>query len=276
MNLQNNEGVSVSKRLFGKMCFLVFVISVSLYLLFAFALSPLIAYVNSDKTLTFPFLPDILDLAFNALNLVAFFSCYAITFFCIYKFKLKKAFAVVAIFAGATVAKYALNLVSDFFIFGSVPTSSADISSAISSVAVNTLVELLQYATVTLIAYCILRTHRRLGEITKKNAEKLGKKYDERDSVFPFTSLISRKNPLQRSAFYASVTVMCILLVQRLFFFIWSLLNFGGITGPADLLWSIAGFIGDVIFASLGYLIMLFVMSKCDTYELTLRIKYDE
>ena len=57
MNLQNNEGVSVSKRLFGKMCFLVFVISVSLYLLFAFALSPLIAYVNSDKTLTFPFFP---------------------------------------------------------------------------------------------------------------------------------------------------------------------------------------------------------------------------
>ena len=53
-------------------------------------------------------------------------------------------------------------------------------------------------------------------------------------------------------------------------------MNLGGITGATDLLWSVAGFVGDILFGALGYLLMLFVMSKCDTYELTLRIKYDE
>ena len=273
---QKNEGVSVNRRLFSRLCVSVLAISASLYLLFAFALSPLIAYVNSDKTLTFPFLPDILDLAFNVLNLVAFFSCYAITIFCIYKFKMKKTFTVVTVFSAATAAKYLLNLVSEFFIFGTVPTSSEDLKAAITSVVVNILVELLQYALVTLIAYRILHKHARFAAIARKNAEKLGRKYDERDNVFPFPSLISQKNPLQRSAFYTAATVTCILLVQRLFFFIWSLLNLGGITGAADLLWSVAGFVGDVLFGALGYLLMLFVMSKCDTYELTLKIKYDE
>ena len=273
---QKNEGVSVNRRLFSRLCVSVLVISASLYLLFAFALSPLIAYVNSDKTLTFPFLPDILDLAFNVLNLVAFFSCYAITIFCIYKFKMKKTFTVVAVFSAATVAKYLLNLVSEFFIFGTVPTSSEDLKAAITSVVVNILVELVQYALVTLIAYRILHKHARFAAIARKNAEKLGRKYDERDNVFPFASLISQKNPLQRSAFYTAATVTCILLVQRLFFFIWSLLNLGGITGAADLLWSVAGFVGDVLFGALGYLLMLFVMSRCDTQELTLKVKYEE
>jgi len=185
-----------SKRLFRWLWISVLVISASLYLLFAFGLSPLIAYVNNDSTLTFPYLPDILDLAFNVLNLVAFFSCYAITDYCIYRFRMSRSTVIIAIFSLATVAKYLFNMISEFFIFSTVPSSKDDIKRSVASVIINTLVELAQYALVTLITYCIVNKHNKLASIAKKNAERIGIKYDARDNVFPFRTLVSKKNPL--------------------------------------------------------------------------------
>ena len=276
MNTNAKENGKVSRHLHKWLWVVLLVISLSLYMLFAFGLSPLIAYVNSDSTLTFPYLPDLLDLAFNALNLVAFFSCYAITDYCIYRFRMSKSAIVIALFSLATIAKYLFNLIAGFFVFSTVPSSKEDIKKSVASVVINTLVELAQYALVTLIAYCIINKHHKLAAIAQKNADRLGIKYDVRNNVFPFKNLVSVKNPLQRAAIYTSVTVTLIMLVQRFYFVIWSLVTIGGFSGLTDILWTLAGFVGDLLFGVLGYLIMFFVMSKCDTHELKLRVKYGE
>lgn len=260
-------------RLFSRLLTVLICTAMALYLLFAFVIAPLTARVNTDSTITFPYLPDMLDLALNLINLVAFFVCYALTDYSIYRFNISKASVFIAAFSVATVLKYAMNLISDFYIFNAVPTNRNELKSSVISVIVNALGELAQYAIATLISYLIINKHKKLAELAERNAAKIGLKYEIRETVFPFKKLISKNNPLQRSAFATAFVVTMVLVAQRLYFFIWSLFVLGGISTLADALWSVAGFLADIAFGVIGYFVMIFVFNKCDTQDLTIQLK---
>ena len=196
MNLKNSalkpNTPTTDTILFKYLLFIFSAISVGSAILFAFALSPLIAYASSEGTI--PYLSDIFYAVYWLFDLFVFFVCYALTDFCFYRFKTTKALIAVLIFALSTVAKYALNTVSSFYIFGAYPASNEAMKNEIFASIVNASAELVQYLIVSVIALIIIKSQKKLAEISEKNAAKLGVDFDKRTLFFPFKKLFSIKN----------------------------------------------------------------------------------
>lgn len=256
----------MEKILKRRLVLVTLTVSAVIYCIFAFALSPAIVIVNNDATIAIDYLPDILKVLQKVLDFSAFFICYGITVFGIYRFGLKGSLPIISVFAGMTVMKYALNIVSSRFIFD---TAQPDLASDISSSAVNVAAELVQYFIIIAICQLIIGKYRKLAAISAKNAEKLdGFTFDPRDKVFPFQKLLSRRNPVQRANLLAAVTVSVILISERL---IYDILLGGLPRDLTDAIWMIVYYGSDILFGVLGYFVMTTVEIKCDQTDVKLR-----
>lgn len=256
----------MEKRLKTRLVLTTLTVSAVIYCIFAFALSPAIVIVNNDATIAVDYLPNILEVLRKVLDFSAFFICYGITVFGLYRFGLKGSLPIISVFTGMTVMKYALNIISSRFIFD---TAQPDIAGDISSSAVNVAAELIQYFIIVAAGQIIIGKYRKLAAISAKSAEKLESfNFDPRDKVFPFRKLLSRVNPIQRTNLIAAIAVSAILISERLIYDI----LLGGL--PRDLLdamWMVIGYGSDIIFGVLGYLVMTFVEIKCDQDDIRLR-----
>lgn len=256
----------MEKRLKTRLVLTTLTVSAVIYCIFAFALSPTIVIVNNDATIAVDYLPNILEVLRKVLDFSAFFICYGITVFGLYRFGLKGSLTIISVFTGMTVMKYALNIISSRFIFD---TAQPDIAGDISSSAVNVAAELIQYFIIVAAGQIIIGKYRKLAAISAKSAEKLESfNFDPRDKVFPFRKLLSRVNPIQRTNLIAAIAVSAILISERLIYDI----LLGGL--PRDLLdamWMVIGYGSDIIFGVLGYLVMTFVEIKCDQDDIRLR-----
>ena len=237
-------------------------------LAFAFVLSPLITFANNDGTINY--LPDILEAVQWIFNALTFFVCYALTVFAIYRFGASRYWAFIFIFSSATVVKYLMNVISAFFVFGTVPSNQEELKQQLWIVVFNTVVELLQYALVVIFSTVILSRFKRLSEIAEKSAKKMGIDYDSRNKVFPFKALVTTKNPIQYSALIAAIIVSAFMITNRLVY------DFS-VGLPVDLidgLWIAAGYLSDILFGIIGYLIMILVFNRCDTLDIKYRVKF--
>ena len=259
------------KLLYKNLIFILTAISVGSALLFAFCLSPLIAYSNVEATI--PYLSDIFYAVYWVFDLLVFFICYALTDFCFYRFKLSKAIIAVVIFSASTLSKYALNIVSSFYVFGSYPTSNEALKDEILPNIISSSAELIQYLIVSAFALIVISKKNKLSEISRKSASKIGVEFDKRTLFFPFKKLFDIKNPMFLTAFVTSITVAIIKIVpNRLIYDIWV----GLPTSILDGLWMFIAYATDILFCVLGYFVMIYVFSKADTKDLALKIKSEK
>ncbi len=238
-------------------------------LVFAFVLSPLITFANNDGTINY--LPDILELAQWIFNLLTFFVCYALTVFAVYRFGASQYWVFILVFSLATVVKYLSNVVSAFFVFGVVP-SGGELFEQIQIVIFNISVELLQFAFIVISSVAIISRFKRLSEIAEKGAKKMGVDFDRRSKVFPFKALVSAKNPLQYSALIAALIVSAFMITNRLVYDF----SMGLPVDLVDGLWMAAGYISDILFGVIGYLIMIVIFNRCDTLDIKYRVKFTQ
>lgn len=238
-------------------------------LVFAFVLSPLITFANNDGTINY--LPDILELAQWIFNLLTFFVCYALTVFAVYRFGASQYWVFILVFSLATVVKYLSNVVSAFFVFGVVP-SGGELFEQTQIVVFNTSIELLQFAFIVISSVAIISRFKRLSEIAERGAKKIGIDYDSRSKVFPFKSLVSTKNPLQYSALIAALIVSAFMITNRLVYDF----SMGLPVDLVDGLWMAAGYISDILFGVIGYLIMIVIFNRCDTLDIKYRVKFTQ
>ena len=173
------------------------------------------------------------------------------------------------IFAGMTVYKYGLNLVVDWFSDG-VPSTAAAMKLSIFSVVSNITLEILQYALIVLIIALIYKSRRPAYELQRKQLEKLGEQFDLRDRLFPFDSIYSRENPLQKISLLSAIVVAAIQVCQLLIF---DIFVGGAPAGIADAIWMIAYYLGTLALGVVGYLFMLLVLIKLESHDLKLRQK---
>ncbi len=255
------------KLLYKKLILTLSAISVGSALLFAFCLSPLIAYSNAEGTI--PYLSDIFYAVYWVFDLIVFFVSYALTAFCFYRFGVSRSILAVVIFSVSTIAKYALNIVSSFYVFGVYPTSNEALKDEIVPNIVSSSAELIQYLIVSAFALIIIGKKNKLADIAKKSAAKIGVQFDRRTLFFPFKKLFSLKNPMLLTAFITAITVALIKIVpNRLMYDIWVGLPSSIIDG----MWMFIAYTTDILFCVLGYFIMIYVFSKADTKDLTLRV----
>ncbi len=270
MDSEKAQSNIAQNKLRGKLELALLLVSLAFCVIFSFVLSPLITYVNNDGTISY--LPDILEAIQWLVNLLCFFICYSITDFAIYRFRLSRYWIFVFIFSVMTLIKYLLNTISAFFVFGRAPSDKEQLKQQIATVVLHTVVELVQYALVVISSSAILSRFKKLSDIAEKSADKMGIEYDRRSKIFPFKKLVSRQNPLQYSALWASITVTLFMIANRLVFDI-------AVGFPVDLidgLWMAAGYLSDILFGALGYLIMILVFNRCDTQDIKCKVKYSK
>jgi len=251
-------------------------IAFALAIIFAFVLAPVTTHVNSDATISY--LPDVLEAILQLMHLIVFFTCFAITYFCMYRFSLKKSTSVIIIFSVATVCKYFLNMLSEIilakamgydYVFETVPQS-------IVSVSVQSALELLQYAFVVIVGLAIFSKHKEREAVAKKNATKLNIEYDERNAIFPFKKTFSKSNRLQFCALMASAFVCAFRIAPRIYYDVFQILFFAAPLTLGDVAVMFIYYLSDVLFCLVGYFIMIFIFNKLDTKDLILRAKYSE
>ena len=263
-----NNTATERKLLFNTRIF-VLLFFLLLNSLFALVLAPLYSRAASDIAFGFDYLPDILDAVILVVHLISFFFGYAVTIYSLFRFSFKKTVPTVIIIAAMTVYKYGMNLIAGWFIYDVIPTSSAELNLSIMSVVSNTALELLQYAVIICVSYAVIKRAMPAFELQKKQHEKLGNaEFEMRECVFPFSSVISKKNPLQKSALYSAVAVSCFKIVQLL---IYDFVVGGTPSDPADVFWMIAYYAGTLILGAFGYLFMLLILMKLDESDLKLK-----
>ncbi len=237
-----------------------------LNLLFALVWAPLYTRASTDIALRdIPYIIDFIDAAMLATHLISFFICYGITIYSIFRFSLKNTIPTMLIFAALTVFKYAMNLISAWFVFDTMPSTAAERNMSFLSVASNTALELFQYAVVIIISAFIITRAMPAIKLRQKQLAKLESKDTPiREFVFPFEHIYSKKNTLQKAALFSAVAISALQIIQLLIydFFI------GGIpTNPIDIVWMIVYYLGTFILGAIGYMIMLLILICLDKLD---------
>ena len=241
--------------------------------LFAVVLAPLYLESINNIGFGFDFLPDILDALMLICHLASFFIGYALIAYSFFRFPIRKVWPAIFIFAGTTAYKYLLNLIAGWLIYDGIPTKTSEINLALLSVSSNIVLELVQHAIVLFICWLIIRKALPAYLLKERQMLKIGEEsFDFRECVFPFTSVYSSENPLQRSALYSALTIAVLQIGQLLIHDIFV----GGLPSSLpDALWMIAYYIGSLVLGALCYLFMILVITRIDSHELKLRKKYD-
>lgn len=255
----------MDKALRSRLTVVTLAVSLGLYCIFAFVLSPAKVILGSDATVDIDYLPNILDVAEKAIDFFAFFICYGITLFGLYRFGFKGSMPIIAVFSSSTLLKYALNILSSRLIFH---TAHEMLSDDIKASLVSLFAEFAQYFIVIAISQAIIGRFRKLASVAAKNAEKLGNTalFNAREKVFPYDKILTFSNPILRAAFFSAVTVVSFLVLKRMIYDF----AIGFPTGIADALWMIAGYSSDLAAGFLGYLVMIFVGLRCDAADIAL------
>lgn len=172
------------------------------------------------------------------IDLAVFAVCYPATAFAVWKDGLKESRPVITVFSLITVCKFPLNYIMSCLTDTGFPDSD-ELLRDLPPILLTLVLELLQYAIViALITLAKKRYENRAGY-----AELRGKltETETPDPVFPFTKLVSLRNPLQFTAFWTSVLLF---FSRELGYHVYEItlyVNFGSTDGWADMLLNLLG-----------------------------------
>lgn len=172
------------------------------------------------------------------IDLAVFAVCYPATAFAVWKDGLKESRPVITAFSLITVCKFPLNYIMSCLTDTGFPDLD-ELLRDLPPILLTLVLELLQYAIViALITLAKKRYENRAGY-----AELRGKltETETPDPVFPFTKLVSLRNPLQFTAFWTSVLLF---LSRELGYHVYEItlyVNFGSTDGWADMLLNLLG-----------------------------------
>lgn len=190
-----NKKVDCAKQ--RKLYAAVSVAAIVLYSLLCFVLNPIgealladIAYENSIFVAIIDYLGTVVDLA----AVVLF---YAVLIYALYCFGSNKIRGGVAAFVGCVVYKYAASAIADWVQNGSIPR---DWHMYVFNIVFYTVLESLQLLIVLMIS------NRFIGPFRAKNAL-LRTAGEEEISVYPFTGVYDKKNPLMKSALVSAIVI---------------------------------------------------------------------
>lgn len=233
--------------------------------------APLFFMLDANVSYSQLLVTDLLSVATELSELLVFFVTYGVLLFALWRGGVKKS-APVWLTAGLMVAlKYFLNFAMTCIDEGRIPSPSIFFGEDLPFMLPNFLMELLQYVLLILLGYMIIRQKRRkwheailLNEIQPTS---------ERTLAFPFTKLLSFKNPLQKTAFFYSI----LYFAMRVFSF-WLTRLTELVLGhqTEDLAFFITDIAIQLVFAALCYFGMVLIMSSLDKKEINLLAQASE
>lgn len=214
----------------------------------AVLLNPLYLWISSDTLLANGGILSVLDLLIAFCNLLFYWVGLVFLLFCLIRFRKNTVAVQFAVYASATVLRYALELLSGYLMLG-FPTQS-DFLSDLFYLGIDVLLDLIIWGIAFLIA--ILSLHRSL-----KRAER------EQSTVFatdlPFEKLLDwKQNPVLRTVAFMALIPSGMQILYRIR---WDL-YLGAPADAVDLMWMVLYYCSDLLTVAIGYFVLFLLLNR--------------
>ena len=229
---------------------------------YAAVCTPLYHSINSNVLLRGTVYPLLLDFAMQFLNYLFYWCSFAYVLYALLRFELKKSYSFLVIYAVVVLLRYFVN-----FAVGGYMTAFPAVDVFLSNELPYLLFEIGMDLFWMLVVVLILRAvHQKqpYAMRTKRGAMLL--------SNLPFSKLFHLQNPVQRAALWAALIPAAVQLASRIFFD----LSWGAPAGFTDLLWMIIYYVLDIVYALIGFFVIVLWINRFYFSEEKARMEYEQ
>ena len=189
-----------------------------LYCLYCFVLLPLDISFANNKVLQDTILPNLIEIIYDIVEIVAISIAYAVSAYSIYRYGISKTWPSMILFVCITLFKHLSNVAMDWM---NGYFYADRVLNDLLIVAQPLLFESLQYFLVIWISNKIITESKEGMSEARKLAKKLGKSEQSSDyGFYPFKSIFNIHNPMMKTAFWAGIVIIITSLLQSIPFFI--------------------------------------------------------
>lgn len=229
----------------------------ALTLFYAAVCTPLYLFFSSDILFDDSVLPLLWDVLMGACNYLFYWVGFAFLLFLGARYSLRGCKAFFAVYAGAVLFRYVANQLSGFLVMG-FPTWSKFASSDLPELLFCIVMDLV------LMAFAVLAFHLIVDKTPLKiNGDETLMLSDA--TVYPRVhlwydaqKLYDRSNALHRTALWMGLIPAAVQLLNRVRYDIF----YGAPTDALDLMWMIVYYVGDILCAIIGYLVILLLLNS--------------
>ena len=242
------RGEALKRRLFRIILFIVF----PAYIVHSCVTSYLYTvFYNNVELRSFSIIFDILN---DVIDLFAFFICYAVVIYGLYRLsfkEIKKTFYL-ALFSPAF--KYVLKLAFSFV--GYTKIDLTQLWMGVYSFSISCVLEMIQFLLIIFISKAYIDKYKKIESVVNKASKTIGDSASGDLEVIPFKHIFSLKNPLQRGSFISAVIVsilrIIMLAINDISKGIYAV-DFGGY------MLLVGGYILEAVIGVIGYMFMLYI-----------------
>lgn len=240
-----------------------------LLLIFSFGLSALFVMLArlyavscTDITIMYTAWPEVLEIVVNLVECVIFGIAYAVLVYAAYRLPEGGLKPYIIAYFGSVLFKYIGNYLVTWL---TDTTMSADyLLENLTYILIYVAMELSQAVLVLLIIWRTMKAYHAFIERQMRIAANLpGAEVDVRTYAFPFTKLISLKNPLQKCALGSGALVSVYKIVSRVIYDV----SYGAPTSVADALWMLVYYLTDIFVGFAVCLLITYLLMSFDRRE---------
>lgn len=220
------------------------------------------AVACSDILIMYTAWPEVIEILINVLECGIYGISYAILIYAAYRFQREKITCLVLIYGGSVLFKYISNYVMTWLTDTGM---SADyLLENLSYILIYTAIELLQCALVLLV---VLRTMKDFHKFIEKQM-RIAQNFSDvsitpRTYAFPFTALLSWKNPLQKCALWSGIVIAGFKMISRLIYDV----GYGWPSSVVDALWMLISYLVDAFVGFAVCLLITYLLMQFDKKE---------
>ena len=174
-----------------------------IYAVYSIALVPLYQIVSADLALSETLLWDALDLTLNLFETLGIGAAIGFLVQGVYRYTAKDCVNLYYLIGGALLFKYVASIASVSIVMGSL-----DLTYDFFSYFLSLLIEVAELAFVVYLGHKLITTLCVKNELRASGAKVLGEAFTPEGEFYPFHSLFSRANRLQRTAFWGIIAVL--------------------------------------------------------------------
>jgi len=240
--------------------FLLSLCGISLF--YAAVCTPVFHMLSSDILLQNSMYPLLLDFLMQFLNYLFYWVAFAFLLYTYFRFDVEKFRSFLWIYALVVVLRYLANLIAGFCMIER-PMWEDFLTMYLPYLLLDILLDLAQMGALI----WILRSVKRRGtmQARRKGGELLL-------TNLPISGMFDFKNPISRSAFFASSIPAFVQLVSQIIFDLF----YGAPTGLSDLLWMIFYYLLHAVYLFVGFLVLILLINHFYLNEEKARMEYEQ
>ena len=177
----------------------------AIYTVYSIALVPLYQIFSADLVLSDTVWWDVIDLAMSLFEILGIGAAIGFLVQGVYRYTAKGCIKLYYLIGGALLYKYVASIVAIFVTMGVI-----DLTYDFFSYFLSLFIELAELALVVFLGHKLITLLCAKNEIRASGAKVLGEEFTPEGEFYPFRSLFSRVNRLQRTAFWGVITVLAL------------------------------------------------------------------